>query len=132
MQSVTPQGSFANKNFAGSIAGISASVSSLAPTDMKFAPSAKPSISKNSKNLAVFYPGVPIESIVPNPVYVNNPPADSRVLNNAIYENPHVNTTMSPDQNKNEKLITSVYVTNTNKDSSINNKNTEDSHYENQ
>lgn len=129
MQSVTPQGSFANKNFAGSIAGISASVSSLAPTDMKFSTSVKPSISKNSKNLAVFYPGVPIESIVPNPVYVNN--QSGRVLNNAIYENPHLNTSLSPDQNKNEKLITSVYVTNTNNESPKNNTD-EDGHYENQ
>jgi len=96
------QNAFENKNFDA------ASLSpSMTPSDLRFVPTAKPSISKNSRNLALFYPGVPIEAIVPNPVYVNNPlpfhhlpiPQDLINMNEDSVE---------PAQ----KMVTSVYVTN--------------------
>ena len=76
----------------------------MTPSELRFMPSAKPSISKNSRNLAVFYPGVPIESIVPNPVFINNTlkPHHLPIPLDFIE-----GTTEVP-----ERLITSVYVTN--------------------
>lgn len=121
MSGVISRTSFENKNFDN--ASLS---SSMAPSDLRFVPSAKPSISKNSKNLAVFYPGMSIESIVPNPVYVNN-------TNNVQPHQPIPQEFQNQD-NTPAKLITSVYVTNKTPSANENTSNTNDSgeFYENQ
>ncbi len=99
--SIIQRNSFENKNFDA------ASLSpSMTPSDLRFVPTAKPSISKNSKNLAVFYPGVPIESIVPNPVYVNNPQAFQHL------PIPRDLIDMNEGGETAQRLVTSVYVTN--------------------
>ena len=133
LSGIHPRTSFENRQYNGSING--SLTPSMTPSDLKFSPTARPSISKNSKNLAVFYPGVPIESIVPNPVYVNNPANENprATLNSAIYENPQLSQTNKAYTNSNnniEKLVTSVYVTNaaTNENESSN----AADHYENQ
>lgn len=61
-----------------------------------FGQTPRPSHSKSS-SIAQFYPGIPIESIVPNPVFIQKP---SNTVN--------IENTNKPQ----EKLITSVYVTN--------------------
>ena len=64
-----------------------------------FGQTPRPSHSKSS-SIAQFYPGIPIESIVPNPVFIQKPPS-------------HVNQIENKPQTQ-EKLITSIYVTNSN------------------
>lgn len=100
-------------------------------------PSARPSVSKNSQNLAVFYPGVPIESIVPNPVFVSNQANNAaNIMNAGIYENPRLNLALAGNSAPEniEKLVTSVYVTRqktTNSGNAENNESNEEC-YENQ
>ena len=69
-----------------------------------FGPSVRPSISKTSE-MAQFLPGMQIESLVPNPVYVSSP-------NEPIQESAN-----EPTQNKQEKLVTNIYITHSNKES---------------
>ena len=59
-----------------------------------FVPRAKPSFTKNS-DMARFFPGMPIESLVPNPVFVSSPP----------------NQNLTNELNQPEKLITNIYIT---------------------
>ena len=94
LTSVTPRSSLDHINYGHGVV----------QAEPRFSPSAKPSISKNSRSLALFYPGMPIESIVPNPVYVNNPNME-QVIQNIVANNTNTAESQSP------KLITSIYVT---------------------
>ncbi len=129
--SITPRTSFTKINY---------SSASMAPSEPRFVPSARPSISKNSRSIALFYPGVPIENVVPNPVYINNQHV-STDLNDINNINPFVNNLNNNNDNNNqnanfnnqtpvipsnERLITSIYVTNEpnkNLENNLNNRN---------
>ena len=74
-----------------------------------FGQTPRPSNSK-TPSIAQFYPGIPIESIVPNPVFVSNK------------QNNNNNSETKPLSQ--EKLITSIYVTNSNHNQNSNEFNT--------
>ena len=86
---MTPRSSFDNRLITGN----------LDIGQQIFGQTPRPSNSK-TPSLAQFYPGIPIESIVPNPVFVNKPVVAVTDDNNKILNN--------------ERLITSIYVTNSN------------------
>jgi hypothetical protein len=86
---MTPRSSFDNRLITGNL-DIGQQIFGQIP---------RPSNSK-TPSLAQFYPGIPIESIVPNPVFVNKPVVAVNDDNNKILNN--------------ERLITSIYVTNSN------------------
>ena len=107
MGGIVTRNSFENKQFVGSIR----SLTSLNPSELRFNPTAKPSFSKNTKNLAVFYPGVPIENIVPNPVFVSNQ-NNNNVMHSTSYESPCFDAALAANLNTNQEgLVTSVYIT---------------------